>query len=64
MVGYIISKTPKNPKKILNRAKVLNTFVSRVKLVENSVNGERGIKGAKIHCPAWGIDNFASFENP
>jgi len=52
MVGYIISKTPKNPKKILNRAKVLNTFVSRVKLVENSVNGERGIKGAKIHCPA------------
>jgi len=37
MVGYIISKTPKNPKKILNRAKVLDTFVSRVKLVENRV---------------------------
>jgi len=37
MVGYIISKTPENPKKILNRAKVLDTFVSRVKLVEKKV---------------------------
>jgi len=34
MVGYIISKTPK---RYLNRAKVLDTFVSRVELVENRV---------------------------
>jgi len=37
MVGYIISKSQKNPERILNRAKAFTTFVSRVKLVENIV---------------------------